>query len=226
MGNNTTGFGEAIDLLRGLHRRMTQNLTAATKMNGVRIRDAAVRRITEGDPSWAPNSPLTIARKRSSKPLVDHGDLRMAFRLLPAGPGRLFVGVPRAAQETGRMSLMRIMTVQEFGVTINPRKARMLAIPVSLEADRLIRQYGSIRNIPGLFRPRGAGGRRLNILCVKGSRAGGRPTVLFVLKDKVVIPPRPVIGPVIKQEWPKCIGRWEAAARAALQGKDYLGQSA
>jgi len=225
VGVRVRGAKEAADFLRGLNHLMAQNLAVATRENGMRIRDATVRKITEGDPSWPANSPLTVARKGSSKPLIDHGDLRTSVHILAASAGRLFVGIPRAAKESGGMSLFRLGLVHEFGAKINPRKAKMLVIPVSREADQLVRQYGRIGNIPGLFRPRGAGGQLRNVLCVRDGKNGGLK-VLFILKMKVVIPPRPFIRPVINQERPKCRMRWEAAARAALQGKAYRGQFA
>lgn len=229
MAAKTWGIKEAQTFLQNLNRNMRANVETALKENAVHMRNALIKKVTEGDRSWPALSPLTIAHKGSSKPLLDHGDYRMSMRAIPVkadGPtfARFFVGIPRATREPAKgISMMRIGMVHEFGARIRPKKAKMLTLPVSREADRLIRQYGSIRRIPGLFRPRGAGGRLKNVLCIS---EGGKLKTLFVMKKQVIVPPRPVFHSVIEQERAKFRLRVEAAARLALQGKVYRVQLA
>lgn len=47
---------------------------------GVKARDDIVSKINKGDPSWPPNAPGTIERKRSSRPLIDTGFLKKSIQ--------------------------------------------------------------------------------------------------------------------------------------------------
>lgn len=68
--------------------------------------------------TWAPNSNFTKRMKRSSKPLIDTGDLKKSVRMIPAGPGMFFAGVPNNARGKNGKSLIPIGKIHEFGKVI------------------------------------------------------------------------------------------------------------
>lgn len=77
--------------------------------------------------------------------------------------------------------------IHEFGGVIIPKKARMLAIPIhpSMKGRRA-------KDVPGLFSGEGATSK---ILFQR--RQDGTTIKAFVLKSRVVIPPRPYLAPSI-----------------------------
>lgn len=54
-------------------------INALTKV-AVKATDDIVNKIDKGDPTWPPNAPGTIERKRSSRPLIDKGFLRKSIQ--------------------------------------------------------------------------------------------------------------------------------------------------
>ena len=64
-----------------------------------------------GGQKFVPNSPMTVARKCSSKPLIDKGDLvgSIAYQVIDAN--NVFVGVKKGKE-------VNIAAVHEFGCTI------------------------------------------------------------------------------------------------------------
>ena len=64
-----------------------------------------------GDQKFAPNSPMTIARKGSSKPLIDKGDLVGSITYQVIDADNVFVGVKKGKE-------INIAAVHEFGCTI------------------------------------------------------------------------------------------------------------
>lgn len=79
--------------------------------------------------------------------------------------------------------------VHQFGAIITPKNAKMLSIPLTVEAKR----YGSPRRFPKR--------RRLFVFTSKAGNkllaenvGNGKLTFHYVLKDHVYIPPRPYIG--------------------------------
>lgn len=64
-----------IDILEG----KSTSINALTKV-AVKATDDIVTKIDKGDPSWPPNAPGTIERKRSSRPLIDTGFLRKSIQ--------------------------------------------------------------------------------------------------------------------------------------------------
>lgn len=63
------------DILEG----KTTSINAMSKV-GIKARDDIVTKINKGDPSWLPNAPATIKRKKSSRPLIDKGFLKKAIQ--------------------------------------------------------------------------------------------------------------------------------------------------
>lgn len=182
--------------LRGLNSNVRSAMRTANMRNAVALRDGIKRKITEGDSSWPPISPFTQEFKQSSKPLMDHGDLRNSIAVTPVGPDFIHVGVPTTK---GRY-IVNIATVHEFGAFIRPRHARALALPVSREAARLYKIFKTVGRIPGLFHPKGT-----NVLAMRDRNATADSNirnslkVMFVLRTAVRIPARSFIGTTFRE---------------------------
>jgi hypothetical protein len=140
MAKQTWGFDDAAKRLHNMPALMKANMNRATKGNASATRDAIKRTIRNGRPDWPPNSPLTVGYKKSSKPLVDDGDLMNAVNYKTISPFLFFIGVPRTEKNKDGVPMANIAAVHEFGATIRPKNARMLAIPVSKEAARMARR--------------------------------------------------------------------------------------
>lgn len=195
-------------------RLMKTNVELATKRNGMLVRDEIKKGMRRGRSGWEPNSPLTREFKGSSKPLIDHGDLLHAIDSTKLTAWAFFVGVHRASGRNDGVDMATLAAVHEYGKTITPVKAQALAIPVSREASNLAREHGGVGEVPGLFRPKGT-----SILAVKDGKGF---KMMFILKDEVVIPPRPFIEPGFHGARNKCKREWERAILLALKGKRYV----
>ena len=102
--------------------------------------------------------------------------------------------------------------VHEFGATIRPRTARMLAIPLTPEA----RAAGSPRNFPGAtFLQRARTGR----LIIFERDASGSLRPQYVLVNEVTIPARPVLAPTVAKYAPLILQDLRQAAAQALGGR-------
>jgi len=67
--------------------------------------------------TWAPNAPSTIARKGSSKPLIDTGQLRGSIQVVQSGDV-FFVGVPSFSMRDDGKSMVSIGAIHEYGTVI------------------------------------------------------------------------------------------------------------
>jgi hypothetical protein len=209
------GFDKAERRLKGLIKLSRANMARATRKNGQHLRDQTKRTIRDGRSDWEPNSPLTIQRKGSAKPLIDHNDLMQSIVVVYISPGVAFVGVLHGTKGTSGIDMAGIAEVQEYGADIRPKRAKSLAIPVSREASQMVAQFGSIGGIPGLFRPKGT-----NILALPSAKA--EFDIMFILLQRVLIPPRPFSQTTYADELPVMMVRYHAAAEATLKGKKYL----
>ncbi len=119
MGNVLFGDWEkAFRRLNGMGALGDRNMEMAMRKNSVDLRDFMVATIDLSGPGWTPLKPATIKRKKSSKPLIQYGDLRQSINVKPIVRGSVFVGVPRAAiRKRGQKgkSLMNIAAVHEYG---------------------------------------------------------------------------------------------------------------
>lgn len=119
MGSVLFGDWEkAFRRLNGMGALGDRNMEMAMRRNAVDLRDSMVATIDMSGPGWVPLKPATIKRKKSSKPLIQYGDLRQSINVKPIVRGYLFVGVPRAAiRKHGQKgeSLVNIAMVHEYG---------------------------------------------------------------------------------------------------------------
>ncbi|MDI3548131.1 MAG: hypothetical protein PWR10_1783 [Halanaerobiales bacterium] len=102
--------------------RLDKDYQKAYRTGLARVGQAAVkalkRGMTEGAPGgqkYAPNHPFTITRKGSSKPLINHGDLRNSITSRVVDGATVFVGVKRSAQGKDGQSLVNIAAIHELG---------------------------------------------------------------------------------------------------------------
>lgn len=101
------GFHTAVDV--AVHREALRY----EKEIKLGIRDQA-----PGGERFTPLSPITIHFKRSSKALIDKGDLLRSIGTTKFGPTAYFVGVHRMAVSRSGKSLVNIAQVHEFGQTV------------------------------------------------------------------------------------------------------------
>ena len=116
MARHTYGFDKAEEFLGRKMPELTKvNMLRATQKNAQSLRDQIKRTIRDGRPEWDPLKPATIARKGSSKPLIDYGDLLGCIDYAKASEMSFFVGVPRNAKHRKGEELVNIGLVHEFG---------------------------------------------------------------------------------------------------------------
>lgn len=155
-------------------------------------------------PDGRPWAPLSRERHSGgSRPLVDTARLLGSVEATTEGTSvTLSASAPGAA-------------VHQFGATIRPRLARLLAIPLTEEA----RKSGSPRTGFGrpLFAIRAKSGNRF---LAESSRDGPsrRPVLHYLLREKVVIPARPYLG-----FGRRTVGRIEA--EVATRAQDWIGSA-
>ncbi len=157
-----------------LEKEITKAGALATKQAGLFVVRKIKKRMLKV--SSPPNSPITIMRKGSSKPLIGvEGDLFGSVTSIPLSTFSVFVGVPgKARRKDNNVSLALIARVLEGGdigkrpkdTIISAKRAKALFIPLKKNV-----QAGD----PGLIRGED-----------------------FILTDTVRIRPRPSIGPGIK----------------------------
>jgi len=162
--------------------------------------------LTSASLGLAPNSPITIASKSSSKPLIDHGGTGMVGSIRSqqvVGFPIYFVGINRGARGKNGESLTDIAAFHEKGGVIRAKGAKALAIPMTRKAKRA----GSPRNYPGqLLFLKATNKKKPWIIGVFIDKTGSRQRdrgvdgkfqrarasrVAYLLMTRVRIPPRP-----------------------------------
>jgi hypothetical protein len=202
--------------LAQLEQLSRRNADKAVRRNASNLRDNMKEAIVDGK-NLAPNAPLTMQVKGSSKPLVDHGDLLNSIDYMQIAPAVYWTGIPAFKKTKDGIGIADIATVHVFGATIKPKRGRALALPATREAARLARKYGSVRAIPGLFRPHGT-----KVLARKSNNEFGFD-IMFILMEQVIIPPRDFMMPTYNALVPTMINRNREAAAATLRGQVYIG---
>ena len=129
-------------LLTGMHALMSKNLEFATKKNAVTLRDTMKKTINAGRPEWPPLQPKTIARKGSSKPLIDTGDMRNSINDQMLESGGAFIGIPRAAKNRKGGDLVNIGAVHVYGSKTRNIPARDFILPAyNAVREKMIGRY-------------------------------------------------------------------------------------
>ena len=101
--------------------RMKQKLQQAAAKVGAYGASAVKKSIVSGAPGgerFAPLHPATIANKKSSKPLIDKGDLVGSVTWQTVGDNAVFIGVRKSAKSGDGGALANVAAVHEFGCTI------------------------------------------------------------------------------------------------------------
>lgn len=101
--------------------RMKSKLEMAAKKVGAYGASAVKKGIVSGAPGgekFTPLSPVTIANKGSSKPLIDNGDLVGSVTYATPDTNTVFIGVRKSAKSKDGGALANIAAVHEFGCTI------------------------------------------------------------------------------------------------------------
>lgn len=129
---------------------------------GLFLAGRVIRGILSGRPGGQrlrPNRPATIAKKGSSKPLIDTGHLVRKILVIPRKQGRVpavFVGAPgRVISGDPRRNIGRVAGYAEFGtVTMLPRKFLKPVLDANIGTIRAIligdlgRKMGVIGPLP------------------------------------------------------------------------------
>lgn len=114
-------WDKALKFFEVLPTRYETAIKRALNRVGVYVRDQIKRGIRDqapGGQAFAPLSELTIRRKRSSKALIEHGDLIGAITFKVVGSEAVFVGILRTARGKEGDSLVNIGEVHEFGAIV------------------------------------------------------------------------------------------------------------
>lgn len=115
-------WGAAMNLTRGMAGRFNRAMDQAVHQEAQNFRKHVLKAFkTSGNSNgkpWQKNEPWTIKRKRSSKPLIDKGDLFGSIVTMKVGDSAYFVGVPNNARSYKGEQLTKIGEVHEFGRVI------------------------------------------------------------------------------------------------------------
>lgn len=112
----TGDWDRALGALNKLPGTIRAAAERATKKNAMIARDAIKRNIRDQVFDWEPLQAATIARKGSSKMLIDKGDLLNSITFKIVTPYAAFVGVLRTAtRRDGNAPLVNIARIHEFG---------------------------------------------------------------------------------------------------------------
>jgi len=138
---------------------------------------SGVRKQAPGGKAFLPLHPLTIAKKRSSKALIDTGALFKSIAVHKIDDYSYFVGVHRTARSSGGKPLANIAELHENGGRITMR--------ITQAMFHWFRSF--VRNYARNPKSWGVGGG--------GARPAFRPGATLV----IVIPARPFMGPVFEK---------------------------
>jgi len=183
-------MSEGFDRFRNFLSQIGQRVQNVLPEVAPEVRDFIVENIKKGE--HKPNSPLTKKLKGSSKPLMDTGALRASITYVVKND-ELRVGSP-----------LKYAPVHQLGGTITPKVAKKLTVPATRKVKKFVMAKGvrgfismlegmdyrvvflkkSVITIPPKGTPAGRYGLKLK---------KGEGEVIFIRKDKVVIPPRPYL---------------------------------
>lgn len=114
-------WDKALKFFSTLESRYDAAIKRALNRVGVYVRDKikqGIRDQAPGGQAFVPLSEFTISRKKSSKALIDHGDLIGSITFKLVGNDAVFVGVLRTARGKQGQDLVNIAEVHEFGAIV------------------------------------------------------------------------------------------------------------
>ncbi len=195
-----------------LEQRLEKAIMTETGKIAKAFEKAWVQGIKRNDFGLAPNAPLTKAVKKSSKPLVDHGDLINSIKAQRMQNNVWFVGIHKNAKrrdDSGgyQMALISIAEIMEYGTRgpIKPKGHPFLSIPLTRDASRA----GSPRKYPGKLTP---------IIARNGSHGvlidEKADSQFLLVKMMPVIKPRPAMrkayerfAPIAQKMWADAVSK-------------------
>lgn len=193
-----------------LPQRLERRLEMVTGKIAVLLHREWVNGIKHNTLGLDQNAPLTRESKKSSSPLIDHGDLLGNIKTHKTA-GKWFVGILKNAKTDSGDSLVNVALTLEYGSDgpIRPKKGKYLAVSVTRVASRA----GSPWSYPG------------HLTFLDDKRTPGAVFVDFeteeiqwVLLKEVTIPPRPAMRHVYNKFLPKARKMYADAIRAEVYG--------
>jgi phage gpG-like protein len=115
-------WAAALSITKGMEQRFGRAMDTAVKREAQKFRNDVLKAFrtsgrSNGKP-WQRNEPWTIKRKKSSKPLIDKGDLYGSIIVIPVQESTYFVGIPNNARSDNGEKMTRIGAVHEYGHVI------------------------------------------------------------------------------------------------------------
>jgi len=98
--------------------RLPKAISQQTKRQALRLKTIMVRGIRDGAPGgkeFAPLADTTIKMKKSSKPLIDNGDLIRSIDVDDVGSDQFFIGVNRNAESDDGEKLANLAQIHNDG---------------------------------------------------------------------------------------------------------------
>lgn len=183
---------------------LKQNIRQATQRNAMRVVADIRKRITGR--AYSPNAALTILIKKSTKPLVDDGDLFQAITHQMLNDKTAFVGALKATQVNGQ-SAADLAAILHEGATI-------AVTPAMRGLFFILAEVGAGKKPASELT-----GRAADLAQRLGSRLKGiKP--LRASTTHIVIPPRPFLRESFED--PQILGKlkqeWERAVSSSLTG--------
>ena len=139
-----TGVANASKAMTGWRLKLPKAIDQQMRRQAHRLRAITVKGIRDQAPGGKQFEPLaesTIAMKKSSKALIDNGDLLRSIGVDELGEASYFVGVNRSAQDEDGGELYNLAEIHETGVP-------PFAIPVT---DKM-RRFWMAMFIKGVFK--------------------------------------------------------------------------
>jgi hypothetical protein len=142
-----TGLQEPMKLLDNLGKNAPKAIERAVLEQAQYLRLLMVKGIRRGWPyggdKFKPLAESTRKMKKSSKPLINHGDLIRSINITPVSAGRaVFVGIHREVRAKDGRSMVNIAELHEFG----GRK------PYAIKVTPKLRRFWMAMFLKGIFK--------------------------------------------------------------------------
>lgn len=195
-----------------LEKRLEKAIMRETGKIANAFEKAWVQGINRNSLGLAPNAPLTKSIKKSSRPLVDHGDLVNSIHAQRMGNHVWFVGILKNAKrrdDSGgyQMALISIAEIMEYGTKgpIKPKGHPFLSIPLTRDASRA----GSPRKWSGNLVPIIAKNKEHGVLIDERGKAQ-----FLLVRMMPAIKPRPAMrkayerfSPIAQKMWADAVAK-------------------